>query len=264
LLGPGEILKQVSLFVEGTDAPVAILDIRGVVLPGVTFSPAYVDFGSLKPNEVRTRTVTVVVDRKLLPKAIMPRLISDAPGITTVRDESGGTSGYSIDRDGRHTATLKYHITIGNGAATGTVAAHLRLQLDAKGTDDSQNEIGAARLLVTAKILGDVSVQPAAVVFGHVVPGTMPTQSVTLFGIRRAALESLTVRSCCMWMTAKLDEVGIQRADPTEAEGRTVCRDLTITVSSTAPAGQLNGNVTITLANGEVVFVSVSAFVEGK
>lgn len=80
-LAPGQLIKSISLFVQGETQPAAILQMTGTLLPSLTFDPLFLDYGKAAAGHTSPQTLTATLDARLAPGGRWPVLTSSNPDI---------------------------------------------------------------------------------------------------------------------------------------------------------------------------------------
>lgn len=279
-LPAGELHKYVLIFVAGQEKPVVLLEMTGTVLPLVSFSPAFVDFGRVAANKSVAQTLTVTLDKRLMehgqrlalvtsnPDVILrliPRTTKDTPPVKTKQEALNEKA-----------IVQTYEITLSNHAAMGPVSGTLSFvplaqsNLSDKGVPPKeiaiakpQKPISMPTVKTVAQVIGlvqgDLTSQPQAMAFGTVVVGQETMRQVLLMGTK-SAFQDLTVTSASRWVSAhlKAPEGG---AKETGRSTEPKAQILEIIVSPKAPLGLLQTQIKIGLANGQRMLLPVSVVV---
>lgn len=68
----GPLSQGVYIFALGHNGPIARLNIVGTLTTGLTVNPTALDFGSMKPGEIRSRKITLTFDDRLVSGGSLP------------------------------------------------------------------------------------------------------------------------------------------------------------------------------------------------
>ena len=102
---PGPFTNSIFVHVKDASDYAALLQVNGTLLPIVTFSPAVLNFGKVRPGRSRTLYFKVIADSRLATGDSLPRMISPD---SDVKLKAGSVSVYSSGKLSQtYTATLK-------------------------------------------------------------------------------------------------------------------------------------------------------------
>lgn len=116
-LAPGPILKSVAIFVLGNRQPAITLEMTGTLLPSLTFSVPFLDFGKTTQTQAMPQTLTVSLDARLTPGGKMPRLLSSNPDVRVQPLPAMETEG----KDARM-LTRRYQVSLAPDASVGPLS----------------------------------------------------------------------------------------------------------------------------------------------
>ena len=233
----GPLLKSVAVYAEGVTAPVATLEMAATLRPSVTWTPTALDFGTVPAGQSRSAIVTASMDSRLLTDDRAPRLIASDPDIRIVPLPAGG----AMTGPTPTFRTLAYRVTLPADATLGTV--HDLLRFASPGPADGPT------VPVDGRVAGAATVTPAMLAFGGVRRGHSAMLPLRLDARRAGLWRSTRIVTDHPWVTVRL------------TPGHSSHRTLKVMVTPTAPAGSMQAQVTVTLANGQRLRVPVTAYI---
>ena len=242
----GPLDKWVVVYAKGTVEPVTKLEITGTLRPSVTLMPEAVDFGTVAAGQARAQTVTATFDSRLLSAGAAPNLLSSDPDVQIVPNpaDEGVTPPSSLLR------TFSYRVTLARDAALGPVRGLLHFAPTAGAAAASGLSLADGPAVpLTGEVAGAATAQPSLLAFGVVRRGRPGIGHITLSAQNATVWESVKIASDGPWVTARLA--------PSSAARRT----LNVTLNPDAPAGSVQSQITVLLANGQRLRVPVSAYV---
>ena len=263
-LASGLLHKYVSLYVTGHEKPVLLLEMTGTILPAVSFSPAFVDFGRVQANGTVTQTLSVTFDARLREDAQKSILVSSNPDILVQRLEPDAaetnTAHPKTGISPKKTVVQTFHVTLSNHAAIGSVSATLTFASPGRQSknvthtplhDVASLALSRVSAPVIGLVQGDLTAQPQAIAFGSVMQGQEITRQVLLTGTK-SALQNLSLASANRWVSARLKP----------QEGASGAQMLDVTISPNAPVGLLQTQLKISLMNGQRLLLPISVVVQ--
>lgn len=272
---PGVLSKFVSVFVQGLEQPITILQITGTVRPSLSFEPHVLDFGQAKAGTAHSLTVTASLDARLVPAGTRPLLVSSNPALqvtggllvnSAAAAPGMGPSTATPARAGEtapatRMAVCTYTITLARDAPLGPILGDLSFwpAMPAAGTalaPSAASLLTSLSVRLAGQVVGDVSAQPGTLAFGKVPRGEESARQVMLTAASGTALTNLKVASASPWLSARLGGLPASAAGKGEAS-----RALEIRLRPDAPPGMLQTQVKVTLANGQHLLLPVSAYV---
>ncbi len=272
---PGRLSKTALVHAQGYSQPVATSVITGTLLPSVTFTPAVVDFGAVTAGEARSVILTAAFDPRLASSGPSTPLVSTNPAVRispeTAASASGEPSLPSKDGDSKMPVRA-YRVTLAKDILLGALSGILSFApQDSTGTaapasSAASRNISAAlrsaRVALVGQVNGDISAQPQALALGMVPKGQDATQQIVLTGANAAALENLKIICGSSWLSARLDASPAAPAPGEAGPAQKPVKTLAVTLGSGAPAGILQTELNITLANGQRLLIPVNAYVQ--
>lgn len=173
-LSGSEIGKQVWVYAEGEPVhPAAILEMRGRISYGVSFSPPIIDFGRVNQAQGSSRLIKVTYDSNLylLGKT---RLVSSDPVVVVSKYESGSLHAAAVTPKAiGKTIDVIYRVSAPPHSAIGMLSGVLTVEglvspKSSSGSNDSKLAFPKHTLPFVGRITGNYSVQPGMAVFGVV------------------------------------------------------------------------------------------------
>ena len=257
---PGMLYKTVLVFAEGLFQPVALLEMQGQLQSDVSFSPPLIDFGPAAGHSA-PQTLTATVDARLLPSGHLPTLVSSSSAIHIIPLPEISTPALGTKK----TLARTYRVTLASDAPLGPLNGLLKFDLPTGKeavSPASALALGQAAALVVGQVTGGLSASPSVLSFGNVPAGATKDLAVTLTGTTARAVQNLTVQSGAPWLSAHLSDAGtVPAAGPASAPAAAPMRQLTITLSPQAPHGVQQAQVTVSLASGQRLVLSVTVYV---
>lgn len=119
---PGDIEKDIYVFVNGESTPAVTLHLGGRITPEVSFSPLVLDFGKIADRAGSVKIITVTIDKRLLPRGKSAVLTCPNPAISVVK------SGDPISVAGGYLRQA-YKVAVSATATPGMFKSALLLQL---------------------------------------------------------------------------------------------------------------------------------------
>lgn len=271
-LPPGSTRKYVLVFAKGQTLPVAMLEMSGTLLPSLTLTPALLDFGRLAAGETRALNLVVSYDPRLAPSGALPTLFSTNAAVRVTPLATAATTEKALPSS-PGMKTQAYTVTLAHDAPLGPVLGSLAFQPAAVyfASDAPARANGpalpAAFTQVSAQLLGqvtgDVSAEPQAVAFGTAPLGRATSRQIVLTGVKPEALARVKVASASLWISARL--LGNEPAlGASSGKPAAVARVLEVTVGADAPAGVLQSEIKISLANGQYMLIPITAYVKAQ
>ena len=242
---PGVVRKYVwvdgSPTALGQASPLATLEVDILLQQSVTFTPSFLDFGKVEAGSGARRSLTVTFDPSVFLSGLLP-LGSAGPDVQ-VRPLGPLQR---LTAGGKPSLRQTYQVTLSPSAHAGRVAG--TLWLDLPPTLDGAVPASRASLAVTGEVAGAIDALPASVFFGSLPAGKPVTRSVVL-SLASSKNQSLSVTSSSPWLHAFLDR--------SASSGRHQL--LSVTLTAQAPAGPIQGKVTVALSDGERLDIPVIA-----
>ena len=240
----GTLTKSVAVFAQGISEPVATLEIDVVLQPSVTLTPDSLDFGTVAAGQPRSTTVTAALDSRLLSPGQTPMLVASDPDLQITAlpagiPPAGPPSGFR---------SFAFRVTLVGDAALGPVRDLLHFAPSTGGTAALSLADGPS-LPVVGEVAGAATAEPASLAFGVVRRGRPAVRPVQLAARAPGLWPSAKIAADSPWVTARLS--------PSPAARRT----LDVTLDPAAPAGSLQAQITVTLANGQRLRIPVTAYV---
>ena len=243
---PGAVRKYVWIdgppTASGQATPLATLEVDILLQQSLSFTPTFLDFGKVEAGAGAKQSLTVSFDPDLLPGSSPPPLGSAS---SDVQARPLGPLQRFME-DGKPRQRQTYQVTLSPSAHAGRLSGVLWLDLphSASGTAATSR----VSLAVTGEVAGAIDALPASVFFGSLPAGKPVTRSVVI-SLASANGQSVSVTSSNPWLHAALDQ-------PT---GPGSHRLLSVTLTGQAPAGPIQGRVTVALADGEHLDIPVVA-----
>ncbi len=268
-MAPGEVVKSVSVFLKGQTQPAALVTFIADVQPVVSFWPHQIDFGQVSAASPRTVTLTADFDPVLASKGSLPTLVSSNPSIQITAASVPSVQKSFI----RRTYTLTLLPTV-DGLVSGSLSFAPASSTKNDGTSSDRNfaALSAISLSVQGQVIGSVAAEPSALSLGPV-PGKHATAGhVALTGQTEQSLAGAVVESDSPYVAVHLDAARAETSDNTGsgikvsngfggAQAAANSQTMSIIVKPNAPLGKLQTQVRVTLANGQILLVSVTAYV---
>ncbi len=264
-LPPGPFQKTVSVYAQGTTRPVALLTLTGTLLPSVTFRPALLDFGQAAPGQARPVLLTVSYDPRLTANGPLPPLFSTNPDVRIAPVRTNPNSPPAPLPAGQRAET--FAVTLVRESPLGFISGSIAFQpglavVPAVGAlQPSALRLHPAFLqataLLTGQVTGDVVAEPPVAAFGNAPLGRASMRQIVLTGLRPEALANFKIASASLWVTARLLDASL----PAPGANRPTALALELILSPEAPAGVLQTQVKITLANGQRLLIPITAYV---
>ena len=226
----------------GQAVPLATLEVDILLQQSVSFTPTFLDFGKVEAGAGAKQSLTVSFNPDILPGSSPPPLGSASPDVQA--RPLGPLQRFM--EDGKPRLRQTYQVTLSTSAHAGQLSGVLWLDLPhpAGGTAATSR----VNLAVTGEVAGAIDALPASVFFGSLPAGKSVTRTVVLF-LASASGQSVSVTSSNPWLHAAMDR-------PT---GPGSHRLLSVTLTGLAPAGPIQGRVTVALADGEHLDIPVVA-----
>ena len=235
----GTLLKSVAVYAKGIADPVATLEIHAVLRPSVVLAPEALDFGTVAAGQPRSLTLTARLDSRLLSGGTPPKIIASDPDI---RIDASADSAAGPSR------AFTYRVTLERDAALGPVRDLLRFAPTA-GDASGLSLADGPTVPVTGQVVGAASAEPTALAFGVVTRGRAAARPLHLEARDASLWDTARIAADSPWLTARLV--------PSRSAGRT----LEVTLSPAAPAGSVQSQIIVALANGQRLRVPVTAYV---
>lgn len=261
-LAPGSVQGRI---LPGTmqEQPVARLEVRGTLLPAVSFSPVALEFGKVAAGQPsRSLELSATPDPRLL--GAVPPLVSSHPGVTVepLPPSPGATGGSGKPQP------LRWRVNIAPDASIGPLMAVLQFAPLATAApvtaSEAPDSVTAAWRMASinlfARIEGDATAAPSVIAFPAGASGgrnsTGIVQSVALTGRTATSLEGATVTCDSPYLAARIAPVPAGSTPATAPQ-----RALEVTLLPSTPAGVLQSRVIVTLKNGQRLVLPVSAYI---
>jgi hypothetical protein len=260
-LAPGAIRKNAMVYVQGNSLPVATAEITGTLLPTVTFTPALVNLDRVVAGKEQSLLVTAVFDARLAAAGgALPALVSSHPHLRVTEENAPAATPaappHVTEPDAaRPTFTRTYRLSVAQDIPIGPLTGALSFGAPNSAPPDA---LKSARVALVGQVVGDVAAQPQALAMGMVPRDRETTQELVLTGVNAAALENLKINSDSTYLSARLDTAAASAAT-TSAPG--AARTLVVTLTPGMPAGALQTQLNVTLANGRRLIIPVNAYV---
>jgi len=235
--------KIAWLFIPGQDDPAMTMVISVNCIGAVSADPTNLDFGNLPAGTTQTQTIKVTAIKNLY-NGSLPVPVSSSPDALVVVGETPDVPSF----DGA-VVTRTYNVTIPTNAHIGMLGATIKVPAPAK-TDDP------ITIFVRADILGDLSCQPGAVVYGSVNRGTTNDFKVVITGTTAQALDGLT--TVCGIPDLKATIIPSTGSTGANASKPTCTLDVVYTPSKSGP---LQSDVAVTTKGGQTLDIPVWGYV---
>lgn len=236
----GRITKSILVFAKGQPRPIAVLEVTGLIDPGVTFNPTPVDFGEvIAGTEVqRSLLLTVNPDFKLTET---PRLSSTVPSLLISQPEPG--------HNAQGLSTFKYTLTLPRDAYIGVISGVVILM-----RPDSAGKLANINVAVCGTVKGDVAASPNTVIFGAATAGRGAVQKVMLTGVSKTSLDHLKIVSTSNYVTASIGKALPSPDTPAVAS-------MEVNLSPKTPAGSISSQLILQTETGQQLLLPVYAYV---
>lgn len=275
-LPAGPFTKSVWVYIQGQDAPAATLEMTGTVLPAALLSPTTLVFGHTAFGKSPTLSVTVTWNTQPLPGGSQYHLISTNPEVQI-------TPELPSDQDAKPPVTAALTLALSSAAKRQTQTyrctlssqAHLgELQgyVDAVVVVPGAGQVVVGSVPLRGDVSGDVAASPAVVAFGTIRAGQGVSRQTRLT-LAQAMMP--TVSSPCPYLTAQLHPLitghpdapfgggtlGTRLGHTTTAESDLSQALIDITLSSNAPVGPLETELTVITQSGQRLRVPIFAMI---
>lgn len=235
----GRLEKFAWVYGPQGDPALATLVMALTIRQAVSFSPDFLDFGTVAGQTTHVRPLTVTVDRSAVPPGGLPPL-TDEDG--EIRAAPQGSPQPTL-RDGKLSVRQDYLVTLTAPPQSGRVSGRLRFATPPQGGNLLSNVFEPLGGTVT----GDLLASPKTVYFGSVILGRAATRQVLISVSAQKAGSALTVSSSSVWLSPSLSASG---GSP---------RLLTVVLKAGAPSGPLQAQITVVSDKGDRVTVPVVA-----
>ena len=235
----GRLEKFAWVYGPQGDPALATLVMALTIRQAVSFSPDFLDFGTVAGQTTHVRPLTVTVDRSAVPPGGLPPL-ADEDG--EVRAAPQGSPQPTL-RDGKPSVRQDYLVTLTAPPQSGRVSGRLRFAAPPQGG----GLLSSVFVSLGGTVTGDLSASPKTVYFGSVVSGQAATRQVLISVSAQKASSALTVSSSSVWLSPSLSPPG---GSP---------RLLTVALKAGAPSGPLQAQITVVSDKGDRVVVPVIA-----
>jgi len=271
-LAPGPIYKSVAIFVRGNTQPAITLEMKGTLLPVVSFVPTFIDFGRLDPRTSAApppQRLTVSLDARLAPKGQWPALVSSNPDVqlTLLPAEAPSSPQTARQEMLKGMVTRQYQLTLAPGGTLGPLQGRVSFATPAKTapshaafnpttTESSpQDLLAEPSALLIGEITGDVVASPSSLAFGAVTPGQPVTRTILLTAGSAALLGGLKSSCASPWLTPRLSgETHVFSG------GQSAVRSLDVTLRPGMPGGAVRSDIVVTLRTGQRLVIPASAY----
>ena len=265
-LHAGAFLKSLNVYLSGEDAPAAVLELMGTMIPPIDAVPSYIDFGRLPIGKSESRLLTVSVSHQLLASAAF-HLASTNPDVTVtpVPDtatrpltDASNSAPWGLPQTPAEALTQRtYLITLKSLHKIGIVEGWLYVTPDDAHIDNSDYKMTTVRVI--GETDGLMSADPLTVVFGTATVGNDSIQRIELTCPSenyRQHLRVVTTGSLQAYF-----EGPDRHIDNGTGNKTTVRTELVVVLKGNAPVGNFNGSVVVTAPAGEQLVLPVSAYV---
>lgn len=274
-MASGRVVKSVMVFLKGQTQPAALVTFVADIQPVVSFWPQQIDFGQVSPGAPRTVTLTADFDPALAEKGNVPALISSNPNIQITAANAPALQNGFIRR--AYSLTLSPDVA---GPISGSLSFAPAVSPGSSTTADAA--LANVSVAVSGQVVSAVAAEPTALALGPV-PGKHSTEgSITLTGQTERTLAGAVVKSDSPYVTARLEGTSSNTASSEKtramtsnaaASGQKASNGfggfqaaanstiMSITVTPNAPLGKLQTQVRVTLADGQILLVPVTAYV---
>ena len=253
----------------GQAAPLATLELDMALRQSVFFTPNRLSFGKVPSGAGASQEMTVTLDAdlvsgqllsgQLLSGRSLPPLVSSDPAIHAV--PVGQLQKITVK--GQAAVCQRYVVTVSPAASAGDLSTELRFQAPPS-TDPGDTALMSPVLMspvlmspvlmspvlpVAGTIDGNLDAMPASVFFGSLPAGAPAKRTVVLSLASVQSVGFLRVSCSAPWLYATLNQ------------SETAARHhlLTVTLARSAPAGLLQGTITIVSGKNDRVTIPVIA-----
>ena len=229
----------------GLTTPLATLEVDLTLRRSVFFTPSFVNFGKVEAGAGAAQTLTVSLDSDLSPDLPLPLLQSTDPSIHV--QAVGPLKPVQAGEQSLRRQT--YQVLLSPSAHAGRVSGSLVFPAASGALPSSASPLAGLSISVVGTVSGALDALPATLFFGSLPAGKPASRSVILSVASAPTAQSLHAAADTPWLTATLAP-----CDPT-----TKHRLLTVTLTTDAPLGPLQGKISITSAAGDHLDIPVIA-----
>lgn len=283
-----DVRDKLLVTMPGQPHPIAAVEVRGRLLPVVTFSSSFVNFGKVPVGQARVATLNLDINPRLVPAGSLPKLYCSNPQIhissLPVREKDRRKSPL-LNKEQRAAGLYAYLLTLSDTAPVGPVSGTLsiayiqpppaptslapltgnvsKVPVTPLPSAMVADVLRTASVQISGRVVGDVDAMPDSITFGLIAQGKEAVQRVQLSAMDTKTLQGVQINSTVPWLSAHL----IALADPSvhallpSAKARCA---LDVILSPDTPAGRLQTQMTLTLQNGQRLVLPVSALVQPR
>jgi len=262
----GQIGKYVGVYLVNQAQPIAFLAITGNVENTISVIPETLNFGNVSIQGRRSILFSVHLDPKHTPRDMQIKLVSVTSRVLNLSDltlieapivkSSASESIISDSNTGQPTSrTFLIKLTPHNRAGTFDGSILISLGPGRRSPKDDNTADLSIKIPICGKILSPISASPSVVEFGKVNNGQESKQNVLVHGLTKQDL--LTAHLITLpyfsarWAPSTLTS---SNSDTTD-----VVSSLEISLSSTAPIGELESQVSIVTKSGMTFVLPTTA-----
>ena len=269
-LVPGSHSKSVSIYVKGSDAPVATLEMTGTLLPSLAFSTTTLDFGQVRTGEKQTKHVMVVLDQRLLHNRQPPALKTSNPAFDLKPITLDAAAEAKFQKQlllPKQIYATMYHadyaVTLAKNAPMGPLSGELSFypappQTSSQATTPEAYLLQSTNVMLSGQVIGDVTAEPSILNMG-VLPTDQEVKRQIVLTVKKVALlKAMHIECRNPWITANMESPSASATQSHNANTSVV----KITVDARTPAGVLDTQLTIHFADRSRLLVPVRAFLE--
>lgn len=251
-LSPGNVEKYIWVFVQGQSSPAAVLEMKGTLATGLSFSPTVLDFGTIKAGTHPSLLLTVTQDTRLLPTTTMTHLESTNPDVLVTPAPEAAITPVSLATPAPVVQTRTYQVSLAPRARLGALFSSLMLLVtDASGATTPLN----ASVPVRGQVLGDLLASPQSVAFGMVNAGQANTQQIMLTAASPTTLQNLRATSASPFVSVHFLPA------KKEASGAPPFALLEVSLSPRIAAGTLESQIIVTTQQGQQLQLPLTVYV---
>lgn len=269
-ISPGAFEKYVWAYLPNETEPAATLRLVGVLHTEASLAPLRLDFGRKSAGTSAALPLTLTLDARLLEKfgGKPPRLVSSNPDVTVRADTA---EPQTLTGDGQTVVRLPYVVTLSEkarlGMAAGTISLVPLVPESGKGARQGGRnpaESPAVEATFAAEVAGEVTAVPATLLFGTTPQGRAITRTLRLRARSAELLRGIVAEESRPFFSLRFGEIVERNAAgeaASEGELPRFSRTVEVVVSGKAPAGVLQTEITLRLANGQRLVVPLLAYV---
>lgn len=266
---PGSVFQSVDVMVQGSDKPLATLQMAGILQSGINFSAPTLDFQKVSAGKAASLSLTVTLDRRLHRSTadnMVIKAISNNSDIVVTRvsapqsmkgtvlapDEMQLLEPENVLEDFAADTKVVYKVTLLPQARIGVVKGSFSLVAPAY---PNLILFVNARIPFAGQVAGDIAASPQQIVFGSVPTGQKATKSVSI--LSHISAEHLKLTCANPNLSVRLvpyKTAGVTPQYPFSYK-------LEVTLNPKSPAGVLEENVTLSTPALQHLVVPIAAFV---